>query len=162
MLYRTMNAMKSYFHMLINATNKSLHQLGFVSWAGWFYANIVACKLVFLLENERQNQSGPEGVQTGLTNLLPECVRPTGPSEFCALPSGDMFWDPVTVAKEAEVKELFEKLLKRMQFAASPGDELYCDTDVGIRNPLFSIVSKNLFPFHLCPRKHSRSGNMLI
>ncbi|KAF2008161.1 hypothetical protein P154DRAFT_392929, partial [Amniculicola lignicola CBS 123094] len=47
-LFRSVAAMKTIITTLLDVPQKSLYHLAFPSWSGWFYAIILACKLVFL------------------------------------------------------------------------------------------------------------------
>lgn len=97
MLYRSLIGMKTYLKTLIEIPDPALYYLGFPSWAGWFYATIVACKLVFLNDNERQGRALMDGIQGELDSLLPAHFLPGASHEYYALPQEDnnhSSWDP--------------------------------------------------------------------
>ena len=124
----------------------SLYHLAFPSWSGWFYAIIVACKLVFLEEDERHFQTDLDSVSQEVSKLCTdEFARPRA-VEPCKLPTETVTtsrWDPIVVAREAEVHSLFDQFIKKMEFTI-PYHAHSLDMDMDIKNlmfdPLFSML----------------------
>ncbi|ORY11723.1 hypothetical protein BCR34DRAFT_316920 [Clohesyomyces aquaticus] len=150
MLNRCIRTVKTYLKALIDCPESGLYPLSFPAWSGWFYAIIITCKLVFLQENDRHGQPGPLGVPQELVSLLPGHFGPGAPHGFAALPQGDRsrdLWDPVSVAKEIQIPELFERFIEKMKFTFPyPGFEFPSPDDLAAegqnrdRNALFSIA----------------------
>jgi hypothetical protein len=142
MLHSTMTAMKSYFNTLMDMQEQSLYYLALPTWAGWFYANIIACKLVFLKDSERPCQANGQEVPETLRSLLPENFGDGAPHDFCSLSSGNAHvasWEPTAVAKESEAQELFVKLINKLSFSL-PKDTDLSIASKGDRDPLCNIA----------------------
>ena len=132
----------------------SLYHLTFSSWSGWFYAIIVACKLVFLEDNERRSQTDLDSVSRTVSKLFCEKL-PETPSTLwsektiegssfdpCKVPleiNATSMWDPIAVAREAEVPSLFDKFIEKMQFT-EPSDPNALNSANPIFDPLFSML----------------------
>ncbi|PSN72276.1 hypothetical protein BS50DRAFT_248067 [Corynespora cassiicola Philippines] len=144
-LNRLIMSLRCYIEILINASKPQLYQLAFPAWAGWFYAIIMACKVVFLQENERQGQTILEGVHQEIVNICP--VNDAGLPRVSSTPSTNsqtLGWDPVIVAKENRIQALFEQLLQTIMFAfppETPLDLAKCSDD---NDPLFCIACVQL------------------
>lgn len=142
-----MDAMKSYFHTLVATPQSALHHLAFPAWSGWLYATIVACKLVFLEDNERDADTDVEPslceieklVSDKFTNGAPDCQPPPPVVDAATA------WDPIKVAAEAEVHQLFDRLFKLMQFTV-PMDPKACTADHC--DPLLRITFLQQSLFH--------------
>lgn len=118
MLHRTMKAMSSYFDILVAVPDQLLYRLSLSAWAGWFYANIVACKLVFLQDKERYGETNLEDIARSI--LLPTSVGPGSPHSSCSMNLGSaevgICWDPCLVAREAGVQQHFERVIRKLKF----------------------------------------------
>lgn len=119
----------------------ALHHLAFPAWTGWFYAIIVACKLVFLEDNERRSQTDIESVSGEVSNLFCKFDEPP-PYEPFKLPievNSNSLWDPIAVARQAEVESLFDQFMKKMEFTI-PSDPNVLNGRNPIFDPLFSMI----------------------
>ncbi|KAF2475440.1 uncharacterized protein BDR25DRAFT_279503 [Lindgomyces ingoldianus] len=150
MLSHCVQNIKGYLNTLLDCQQTALYPLAFPAWSGWFYAIIVVCKLVFLQDNERQGKTTMSSVPQELSSLLPGHFGPGAPHDFCALPAEDQPtspWDPVSVAKETQIRELFEKFIDKLEFTfpydafefATP-DDATAEKEKEDRDPLFSIA----------------------
>ncbi|KAF2683132.1 hypothetical protein K458DRAFT_390404 [Lentithecium fluviatile CBS 122367] len=141
-LYHCLRAMNAYLTGLLAIPQDSLHHLAFPSWTGWFYAIIVACKLVFLEDNERHSQTDLDPVHREVSKLECDKFGNPPPYEPYTLPIGfntTSLWDPVTVAREAEVQSLFDKFIKKMEFTI-PADPNALQCRNPVFDPLFSMI----------------------
>ncbi|KAH7372288.1 hypothetical protein BKA66DRAFT_572409 [Pyrenochaeta sp. MPI-SDFR-AT-0127] len=124
MLHHTMKASTSYLQILLQLPPKSLYPLALQSWAGWFYAIIVTCKLVFLEDNERLGQTQFGGIPQEIDNLIPQALEDgTKPTEKVGTvglntTSG---WAPLSVAQEYNVQQLFDQFMDLLSFTLPPG-----------------------------------------
>lgn len=143
MFHRIQNAMSEYL-MTISATPDShLYSYSCCDWAGWFYCNIVACRLVFLTENDRQGHTAVEEV----TNVL-ESVRPAADQRSASTNGSesqcDGTWDPARVARETRVQDQFESFINKMGFTMSSAFGLHGEAQIPIdpknRDPLYTVV----------------------
>ncbi|KAF2175720.1 hypothetical protein K469DRAFT_701519 [Zopfia rhizophila CBS 207.26] len=137
-LYLSLNAMKAYLNSLLETPQDALYHFAFQAWSGWFYASILACKLVFLQENEPLSPRHSHSVQQ-TPGLLPEYFGPGAPHDFYSL-GGDVesrnMWDPVSVVIETGAQHLFNLLLEKLKFTMDdPGNN-----KDGDRDPLFGIA----------------------
>lgn len=111
--------MQSYVDALLVVPQSSLHHLSSQSWVGWFYAGIVACKLVFLEDNERDSETDIQPTDQEVTKLMTDEFDDNAPHESYPLPTNvvtNASWDPISVAQEANVQNLFEGFVKKMDF----------------------------------------------
>jgi hypothetical protein len=113
---------------MIEVPANSLPHLAFPSWSAWFYLNIVACKLVFLQENDRRGRSHVEGLLQELCQILPDIPEPayhksTRAFESDAHTATTGSWDPVSVEREIGVQPLFEKLIDKFKTLLPPGSD---------------------------------------
>lgn len=131
--------MKTYLNKLLDTPQDSLHYLAFPAWSGWFYAVIVACKLVFLSYNEQPGQTSLDALPHELNNYLPNHFRPTKSHQISSYPRKG-FWDPVSVAEEANILYLFQDFVDKMKFAFPPEDDGDCTVENIDRDPLFNIA----------------------
>ncbi|KAF2260070.1 hypothetical protein CC78DRAFT_536671 [Lojkania enalia] len=148
-----LHSTKTYLEAILATSQSSLYQFAFPVWSGWFYAIIVACKLVFLQENEKQGQTSLEGVQHALEDLLPEYLASDASHDSTSQPTkghSSASWNPVMVAKEADVQHLFESFIEKLKFtypANLRADDLDCsakEKDRHDRDVLFSFVCLQL------------------
>lgn len=137
--------MKTYLNTLLETPQTSLHQFAFPAWSGWFYAIIVACKLVFLSYDERSGLASLDALPHELNQFLPNPFRPaitihqtnsnSHPASAYAI---TLSWDPVSVAKEADIQSLFERFIEKLRFTFPPEEDDWTDENVD-RDPLFQI-----------------------
>lgn len=130
--------MKKYLNTLLDTPQESLYHLAFPAWSGWFYAVIVACKLVFLSCNDHSGQTSLEALPHELNNYLPNHFGSTK-SHQMLLHSQTGSWDPVSVAKEADILYLFQTFVERMKSTFPPEDSDWTDENVD-RDPLSKIA----------------------
>jgi hypothetical protein len=119
-----------------------LHSLAFPSWSGWFYAIIVACKLVFLEDNERHSQTDLDSVSREVDKLAMHKYRTPRHYEPYTLPSEvntTSIWDPIVVAKEAGVQSIFDQFMRKMEFTI-PSNPDACENKDSDFDPLFCMV----------------------
>ncbi|KAH7076804.1 hypothetical protein BKA63DRAFT_412401 [Paraphoma chrysanthemicola] len=110
-------------------SNKTPHhalvQLGLHSWATWFYAVIVVCKLVFLQENERLGRTHLEDIPEEIDNLIPQNMNAEPLSEYVSSLPADgeqSSWNALSVAREYGIRELFERFMDKLRFILPEGD----------------------------------------
>ncbi|KAF2871406.1 hypothetical protein BDV95DRAFT_40118 [Massariosphaeria phaeospora] len=147
-LYRSLGAIKAYVNTLLATPESSLHHLAFPSWSGWFYTTIVACKLVFLHENDEEGRTNLEAAHNELGkqlgNLRPHELGPDVPGEYTDTPmdtSRVPFWDPVSVEKEAGIEQLFESVVEKLRFTFPSEEEAWCtDSTLCHQDPLFRMT----------------------
>ncbi|KAF2634079.1 hypothetical protein P280DRAFT_474889 [Massarina eburnea CBS 473.64] len=147
-LYRCLEAMKSYVNAVLSTPHSSLHHLGAEPWAAWFYAIVVACKLVFLEENERESLTDIESTDRQVTRLMtdhfdrnvPHAAFPM-PAESMAMGEKKTSWDPVSVAKEADLQNLFDRFIDKMKFTV-PVDSAAMESENF--DPLFCMTCLQL------------------
>ncbi|KAH7087002.1 hypothetical protein FB567DRAFT_560770 [Paraphoma chrysanthemicola] len=99
--------------------------LGLHSWATWFYAVIVVCKLVFLQENERLGRTHLEDIPDEIDNLIPQNMNAEPLSEYVSPPpadGGQSGWNALSVAREYGIRELFERCMDKLRFILPEGD----------------------------------------
>jgi hypothetical protein len=130
--------MKTYLNKTIDTPQDSLHHFAFPMWSGWFYAVIVACKLVFLSCNEHPGQTSLDALPHELNKFLPNHFRSTKSHQTSSNPQRG-FWDPVSVAKEAGILDLFQNLVEKMKFTFPPEEDDCTDENLD-RDPLFNIA----------------------
>ena len=139
--------MKSYLSTVNAIQQSSFHHLSFPAWSGWCYAAVLACKLVFLEENERENKTEIDPTVTEIHRLVMDESLRSLPKDPCSLPVETVpsTWNPVSVAKEADVLNLFSQMYKRMEFTLPENiDELkgeHCHADPLTR---ISFFQRNL------------------
>ncbi|KAJ4299129.1 hypothetical protein N0V90_004373 [Kalmusia sp. IMI 367209] len=116
-LCRCLDAMKSYVNTILSVPKTSLHHLAFPTWSGWCYATIIACKLVFLEDNERDEQTEITPTFAEVTRLVMDKSLFAEPRP-CSLPTEPMSstWNPISVAKEAGVLTLFHQMYDKMKY----------------------------------------------
>jgi hypothetical protein len=137
-LSNALQGMKKYLNTLLETPKDSLYHLAFPAWSGWFYAVIVACKLVFLSCNDQPGQTSLEALPHELNNFLPNHFRSTKSHQMSSHPQ-TRFWDPVLVAKEAGILDLFQSFVEKMKFTFPPEVDDWTDENVN-RDPLFNIA----------------------
>lgn len=114
-LSRCMNAVQTFFKTVIAIPDGSIHYLAFPSWSAWCYVCIIACKLVFL-GDEREHQ-------TEITETFTEVLRVVMDQSLhkeprhCSLPlhTATSTWNPIAVAKEAEVLATFQQTYRKLR-----------------------------------------------
>ncbi|KAF1951584.1 hypothetical protein CC80DRAFT_204263 [Byssothecium circinans] len=124
-LHRCLESTKSYVNGLLSAPFSSLHHLSAPHWAGWFYSIVVGCKLVFLEENERESLTDIEATDRQVTRLMTDHFDGDLPHAAFPLPAvtepepamRKSSWDPVSVAKEADLQGLFDQFIEKMRFS---------------------------------------------
>ncbi|CAI6342460.1 unnamed protein product [Periconia digitata] len=139
-LRRCLRAMQSYVDALLLVPQSSLHHLSSQCWVGWFYAVIVACKLVFLEENERDSETDIEPTDQEVTKLMEDEFDNTAPQESYQLPTNvatNASWDAILVAQEANVQTLFEGFVKKMDFTMTKHPT---DAPCECSDPLHSLL----------------------
>lgn len=112
-----MTAMKCLLNTLLAIPQASLSHLTFPSWSGWCYATVIACKLVFLEDNERKEQTDLPPMFAEVTRLVMDKSLFTEPRP-CSLPMGPIMstWDPISVARESGVLSLFHQMDDKMRY----------------------------------------------
>ncbi|KAF2831676.1 hypothetical protein CC86DRAFT_142368 [Ophiobolus disseminans] len=117
MLHRTMEAGTSYLNTLLRAPESQLYHLSLGTWAGWFYAVIVICRLVFLQENERMGRTALDDIPEEIDNILPRnldgVVPPANDPGFDICPE-DCGWVALTVAREFNIRHLFDQFVEKL------------------------------------------------
>lgn len=115
MLHRTMEGATSYLSTIVQSQQSKLYQLGIGSWAGWFYAVIVVCKLVFLRDNERLGRTHLDDIPEEIENLLPQDQAPlvveTERTECIDEPG----WGASAVARDYHILQLLDQLMEKLR-----------------------------------------------
>jgi hypothetical protein len=141
--------MVSYVEAIISIPTTSLHHLASPPWASWFYAIIVACKLVFLEDNERDAQTDIDSTDCEvITYMTDEGFDRHAPHKSIPLPTEPVTttsWDAISVAKTANLQNLFDRFIKKMQFTA-PADAAAMDSENF--DPLFCMTCLQLSLSH--------------
>ncbi|KAF2493672.1 hypothetical protein BU16DRAFT_563824 [Lophium mytilinum] len=57
MLYRSLTAMETYCNLLVETPQESIYHFAIPTWAGWVYAAVIACRVVFLEVHELRHSS---------------------------------------------------------------------------------------------------------
>jgi len=113
-----MEGATSYLTTLLQASPSDLYRLGLGSWAGWFYALVVVCKLVFLQDNERLGRAALEGITGEIDNLLPRGVagdlQPNDAIPSLESSADESGWSAVAVAREYNIRKLFEQFMEKL------------------------------------------------
>jgi hypothetical protein len=119
MLHLTMEGATSYLATLLEAPQSQLYHLGLGSWAGWFYALVVVCKLVFLQENERSGRAALEDLSGEIDNLIPPDIDGAVQPEDTAPPlessTDESGWSAVAVARGYNIRGLFERFTQKLR-----------------------------------------------
>jgi hypothetical protein len=137
-LSRALRAMQTYLETFLATPQKSLYYLPFSAWSGWFYSAIVACKLVFLSCSEHSGQTNLDALPNERNIFLPNQTSSTNAPQISPNPQIKL-WDPVSVAKEAGILDLFGRFLEKMKFNFPPEDNNWTDMNEDT-DPLFHIA----------------------
>jgi hypothetical protein len=129
MLHRTVNFIKIFLNILMDTPDQSMYHLALFPWTGWLYANIVACRIVFLQDNEHLCHYIPSEYHT-----VPLEENHAGPADATAVN-----WDPGVIAQESGIQDLFERLVDKLKFTFPPGGTTI-DVDRDDRDVLFSFA----------------------
>jgi hypothetical protein len=119
----------------------------------------VACKLVFLEDNERRSQTDIDSVSGEMSNLFYKLDQPP-PYEPFKLPiqvNSNSLWDPIAVARQAEVESLFDQFMKKMEFTI-PSDPYALAGKNSDFDPLFCMLGLQrslLFGFTKRMKEHA-------
>tara|TARA_R110002003_G_scaffold59_17_gene5360 strand:- start:34575 stop:35453 length:879 start_codon:yes stop_codon:yes gene_type:complete len=125
MLHGAMAGATSYLDALLQTPQPVLFQLALNTWASWFYAVIIICKLVFLQENERLGRTQLEEIPEEIDNLIPQSMDAEPLADYVTPPTDgaeQSGWNAVSVAHEYRVGDLFERFMKKLRFILPEGD----------------------------------------
>jgi hypothetical protein len=143
MFHRMLNAMSEYLITISATPDSHLYSYTCCDWSGWFYCNIIACRLVFLADNDRQGHTALEGVPNVMASVR-QAPRETSSSTNGRDTQVDDSWAPASVARETRVQEQFENFINRLSFTMPSAFALHRDahfaTDPGNRDPLSIVV----------------------
>jgi hypothetical protein len=137
-LSRALRAMQTYLETFLATPQECLHYLPFPAWSGWFYAAIVACKLIFLSCNEHLGQTNLDALPNERHTFLHNHFSSTNAHQISPNPQIN-FWDPVLVAKEVGVLDLFGRFVEKMKFTF-PSEDVDWTRVNEDSNPLFNIA----------------------
>ncbi|KAF2035936.1 hypothetical protein EK21DRAFT_106773 [Setomelanomma holmii] len=125
MLHSAMIATTSYIKTLLEAPQSELLRLALSSWASWFYATIIICKLVFLEENERLGRTTLEEIPEEIDNLIPQNMDAEDISGYVSASaeiSEQSGWTALPVAERYNVGLLFDRFMQKLRFILPEGD----------------------------------------
>ncbi|KAF2707864.1 hypothetical protein K504DRAFT_458347 [Pleomassaria siparia CBS 279.74] len=140
-LAHALQAMKTYLNTLLDTPQSALYHLSFPCWSGWFYAVILACKLVFLSYDEDSGHTSLDAARDGLNQLLPDHFKPVMGTHSLSLQQKPQLghWDPVTMAKDIGILHLFARFMHKMEFTLPPSEDDWKDETV-VKDPLFNVT----------------------
>jgi hypothetical protein len=124
MLHRAMESAIAYIRILLKVPQPHLYRLGLGTWSAWFYSFVVICKLVFLQDNERIGETEVNGLPAEIDNLIPHNLapenlapqEPDGKEAYFASVDGEPDWNALAVAKQYNLRKLFEEFSTKMAF----------------------------------------------
>jgi len=139
-LSHTLQVIKKHLNIILDTPQASLYHFAFPCWSSWFYAVIVACKIVFLSYNEHSGHTDLDTIPNELTQMFPNNCRSSIPIHHSFSNTRSGFWDPVSVAREAGILVLFERFVEKLRFVLPASNEDWTSENVD-RDPLWYELS---------------------
>jgi hypothetical protein len=117
MLNRTMKAAMTYLDTLLQMTRTQMFRISTQAWTSWFHIVIVICKLVFLRDDERLNDTAIENLPQELNNLLPR-PQEEGDVDGGFQEQGSFAnWEPLAVTRQYDVQAQFDRFTEKLRFS---------------------------------------------
>lgn len=114
-LYRCMNAVQVFLKTVLAIPDGTIHNLAFPSWSSWCYVCIMACKLVFLGDEREQRMEMTETFAEVLRVVLDPSLHKEPRSYSLPIYSTGTTWNPIVVAREADVLSIFQKMYIKLK-----------------------------------------------
>ncbi|KAL6702475.1 hypothetical protein ACN47E_001630 [Coniothyrium glycines] len=122
MLDRTMRTAMTYMQILLDLEKIQAFQLSVQAWTAWFHIIIVICKLVFLRNNERLDDTLVEDLPAELNNMLQRESKEDGPPAFEPhSQENPTSWEPLFVARQYNIQARFEQFVEKLRFSLPAG-----------------------------------------
>lgn len=122
-LTRTMDATTTYLKTILQLEPKQLYYLGLQAWGGWFYSLLVMCKVIFLEDNERIGNTVMDDLTHEISGIFPEntdSAEPTNDNLRQSRRVAESGWQPVSVARDYNVQNLFDQYKEMFLFTLPP------------------------------------------
>lgn len=153
MLNRCIKSATASLSTVLGVPNELFFHFSVSIWCTWFHAMMAACKVVFVQDDSKENQTTnamtPDVIhQGGGPWITPQSVSSPPPNNPAGnwenVRTGAQLWDPLTVSKEHKVAARFQDMLDKISSMVSGPSRL---GQIDTLQPILTVQSAILTGF---------------